>query len=103
VDNCGSVANCFNGARGAVRHYDRRLGAVDDVSLAGPTVTKYYYLGNQRVAMRQGGVLMVLHGDHLGSASLATSASGAKVRPFQELKRANNVVHLRHSLAYREG
>jgi hypothetical protein len=25
------------------------------------------------------------------------------LRPFQELKRANNVVHLRHSLAYREG
>ena len=43
------------------------------------TVTKYYYLGSQRVAMRQGGVLTYLHGDHLGSASLATNASGAKV------------------------
>ena len=38
--------------------------AVDDVSLTGPTVTKYYYLGSQRVAMRQGGVLTYLHGDH---------------------------------------
>jgi hypothetical protein len=53
--------------------------ALDDVSLTGPTVTKYYYLGSQRVAMRQGGVLTYLHGDHLGSASLATNASGAKV------------------------
>ncbi|OQA16849.1 MAG: hypothetical protein BWY63_02607 [Chloroflexi bacterium ADurb.Bin360] len=53
--------------------------AVDDVSLTGATVTKYYYLGSQRVAMRQGGVLTYLHGDHLGSASLATNASGAKV------------------------
>ncbi len=41
--------------------------------------TKYYYLGSQRVAMRQGGVLTYLHGDHLGSASLATNASGAQV------------------------
>ena len=38
--------------------------ALDDVSLTGPTVTKYYYLGSQRVAMRQGGVLTYLHGDH---------------------------------------
>jgi len=54
--------------------------AVDDVSLTGPTVTKYYYyLGGQRVAMRQGGALTYLHGDHLGSASLATDASGAKI------------------------
>ena len=27
-------------------------------------MTRYYYAGSQRVAMRQGGVLMVLHGDH---------------------------------------
>jgi len=30
-------------------------------------------------AQRQGGVLTCLHGDHLGSASLATNASGAKI------------------------
>jgi len=35
--------------------------------------------GSQRVAMRQGGVLTYLHGDHLGSASLATDVSGAQV------------------------
>jgi len=53
--------------------------AVDDVSLTGATVTKYYYLGGQRVAQRQGSVLTYLHGDHLGSASLATDASGTKI------------------------
>jgi RHS repeat-associated protein len=59
--------------------------AMDDVSLTGATVTKYYYLGSQRVAMRQGGVLTYLHGDHLGSASLATNASGAKVSEMRYL------------------
>ena len=53
--------------------------ALDDVSLTGSTVTKYYTLGGQRVAQRQGSVLTYLHGDHLGSASLATDASGAKI------------------------
>jgi len=42
-------------------------------------VTKYYYFNSQRVAVRRGGVLHYLHGDHLGSTSLATDASGAKV------------------------
>ena len=53
--------------------------ALDDVTLSGPTVTKYYYLGGQRIAQRQGGVLTYLHGDHLGSASLATNAGGANI------------------------
>jgi RHS repeat-associated protein len=44
-------------------------------------VTKYYYLGGQRVAMRNciGATCadpVYLHGDHLGSASLSTNASG---------------------------
>ena len=41
--------------------------------------TTYYFVGGQRVAMRQGETLTYLHGDHLGSASLATDASGAIV------------------------
>ena len=40
---------------------------------------KSYYLGDQRIAQRQGGVLTYLHGDHLGSVSLATNASGANI------------------------
>ena len=48
-------------------------------------MTRYHYLGSQRVAMRQGGVLTYLHGDHLGSASLATNASGTKVSEMRYL------------------
>lgn len=39
-------------------------------------VTKYYYAGSQRIAMRQNGVLNFLLGDHLGSTSLVTDANG---------------------------
>jgi len=39
-------------------------------------VTKYYYLGGRRVAMRKDGILTYLHGDHLGSASMTTNALG---------------------------
>jgi RHS repeat-associated protein len=45
----------------------------------GATVTKYYALGSQRIAMRQGGTLYYLHADHLGSASLVTYGSGPQV------------------------
>ncbi len=44
-----------------------------------PQVTKYYFLGAQRIAMRRGGVVYYLHTDHLGSTSLATDAGGARV------------------------
>jgi RHS repeat-associated protein/uncharacterized repeat protein (TIGR01451 family) len=46
------------------------------------TTTKYYDFGGQRIAVRQitpqTNTLSYLHGDHLGSTSVATSASGAK-------------------------
>jgi hypothetical protein len=42
-------------------------------------VTKYYYFGSQRVAMRKGSALYYLHGDHLGSTSLTTDANGGVV------------------------
>jgi RHS repeat-associated protein len=45
----------------------------------GTTVTTYYYVSGQRVAMRQGGVVYYLHTDHLGSTSLTTNASGGVV------------------------
>jgi RHS repeat-associated protein len=41
--------------------------------------TKYYYFGAQRVAMKQGSAVTYLHGDHLGSTSVASNASGALV------------------------
>jgi RHS repeat-associated protein len=42
----------------------------------GSTVTKYYYAGAQRVAMRRGSEVTYLHGDHLGSTSLTTNEAG---------------------------
>ena len=50
--------------------YEVRRGSPD-------AVTRYYYLGGQRVAMRQPDDAVVwLHGDHLGSTSLTTGDSG---------------------------
>ncbi|MBN1890599.1 MAG: C39 family peptidase [Thermoflexales bacterium] len=54
--------------------WGRRYGVGDE--LPTPRVTKYYYHGGQRVAMREGDVVYYLHGDHLGSTSLATYGSG---------------------------
>jgi len=47
-------------------------------------VTKYYFLGSQRIAMRQGppgqaGTAYYLHTDHLGSAALATGDRGGEL------------------------
>ena len=41
--------------------------------------TSYYYAGGRRVAMRQGGVVYYLLGDHLGSTALTVNSSGSKV------------------------
>ena len=38
-------------------------------------VTKYYYIGSTRVAMRQGDAVTYLHTDHLGTVSVATNQS----------------------------
>ncbi len=57
----------------------------------------YYYFGGSRVAMRErtssanNGTVTWLHGDHLGSASLTTNASGQKIgemryKPFGEVR-----------------
>jgi RHS repeat-associated protein len=43
------------------------------------TVTKYYYAGSQRIAMRANGTLNYILGDHLGSTSLVTDASGVVI------------------------
>ena len=57
----------------------------------GITNTSYYYFGAQRVAMRTGGAVYWIHGDHLGSASLTTDANGQVVSemrfyPFGETR-----------------
>jgi RHS repeat-associated protein len=55
----------------------------DASTRVGPRVTKYYYHGGKRVAMRvdESGLSAVyyLHGDHLGSTSLTTDENGAVV------------------------
>jgi hypothetical protein len=47
--------------------------------VTGSTVTKYYFAGAQRVAIRSGSTLSYLLADHLGSTSLTTNTSGAPV------------------------
>jgi len=47
--------------------------------VTGSTVTKYYFAGAQRIALRAGGTLNYLLGDHLGSTSLTTSATGTVI------------------------
>jgi len=42
-------------------------------------VTKYYYAGTQRIAMRTNGILNFVLGDHLGSTSLVTDANGVVI------------------------
>jgi RHS repeat-associated protein len=44
--------------------------------VTGAEVTKYYYAGSQRIAMRKNGTLNYILGDHLGSTSLVTDAAG---------------------------
>jgi RHS repeat-associated protein len=50
------------------QHYEKK----------GTTVTKYYFAGATRLAVRTGGTLSYLLGDHLGSSSVTTNASGVK-------------------------
>jgi len=44
--------------------------------LTGAVVTKYYFAGTQRIAMRKGAMLTFLLSDHLGSTSLTTDSAG---------------------------
>ncbi len=56
------------------------LGAVEVTLTGTQRFTKtYYFAGGRRVAMREGITVTHLHGDHLGSASLATDAGGGVV------------------------
>ncbi len=43
--------------------------------LAGGTIRKYYYAGGQRIAMRNGGTLHWLLGDHLGGTAYTVSGA----------------------------
>jgi hypothetical protein len=64
--------------------------------VTGSTVTKYYFAGTQRVAMRkytipQSMTVEYFLGDHLGSTSMTTDNTGAKVsemryKPWGEVR-----------------
>ena len=61
------------------------------VETGGSTGVNYYYAGSQRVAMRVGTTLSYLFGDHLGSTSITTDASGSvsgelRYLPFGETR-----------------
>ena len=62
--NLGTTTTYFIGA-----HYE----------VTGSTITKYYYAGAQRIAMRSNGTVFFTLGDHLGSTSLTTFANGTVV------------------------
>jgi RHS repeat-associated protein len=66
--NYGSSTTYFVGT-----HYELTDGVV----------TKYYYAGSQRIAMRKNGTLNYIIGDHLGSTSLVTDAAGVVVSQQQ--------------------
>ena len=57
------------------------LGSLVEIAIGpgGRITTTTYYLGGQRVALRQGGAVIYLHADHLGSISLATDGSGLAI------------------------
>jgi len=62
---------------------------------ANGVVTKYYYAGLQRIAMRQDGDLFFIIGDHLGSTSIVTNANGTKVSEIRFQASPTGVLPLR--------
>src|SRR6266508_6305690 len=75
--NLGTTTTYFVGA-----HYESTNGVI----------TKYYYAGAQRIAMRSAGTVFFTLGDHLGSTSLTTFADGSVVSElrYKALKEAIN-------------
>jgi RHS repeat-associated protein len=64
-------------------------------------VTKYYYAGSQRIAMRKNGTLSYILGDHLGSTSLVTDAAGTVIsqqyyKPWGETRYASGTEQTRY-------
>ena len=55
------------------------IGNYYEKNLTTNTVTTYYYANGQRVAERRGSAVYYFTGDHLGSTSLQTNASGSEV------------------------
>jgi hypothetical protein len=52
------------------------LYAGQHYEVTGSSITKYYFAGSQRIALRKDNALNFIMGDHLGSSSLTTDADG---------------------------
>ena len=81
------------GIDGREEDLDRQVVAGGGEVLSGEEViTKYYFLGGQRVAMRQDGDVTFFHTDHLGSTSAMSDGQGAahgdpvRYLPFGEVR-----------------
>jgi RHS repeat-associated protein len=85
LTNTQSTSYQYTGQPG--HRYTFRVTATDNVGNEGQgeadtrvaAVTKYYYFGGRRVAMRGPDGVYYLHADHLGSTSLTTDDSGEVV------------------------
>ncbi len=55
------------------------VGGYFEKNVTTGAATSYYYAGGQRIAVRAGGVVYWLHGDHLGGATLTTDINGNRV------------------------
>ena len=66
-------------------------------------VTKHDTFGGQRVAMRRDGTLSYLHGDNLGSASLATHASGGMISEIGPVTCTGPIRMEKRASAHRHG
>ena len=74
------------------QHYEKK----------GTTVTKYYFAGTTRLAVRTGGTLRFLLGDHastwlstsLGSSSVTTDANGVKTASARVADKLSLVLYL---------
>jgi RHS repeat-associated protein len=85
LTNTQSTSYQYTGQPG--HRYTFRVTATDHVGNVGEdeaetrvaAVTKYYYFGGRRVAMRSSDGVYYLHADHLGSTSLTTDGSGEVV------------------------
>jgi RHS repeat-associated protein len=60
------------------------LGAMYEKNLTSGEVTRYYFAGSQRVAMRKGSSLYYFVTDHLGSTSLALDSNGNEIANTRE-------------------
>ncbi|MCR4408662.1 MAG: RHS repeat-associated core domain-containing protein, partial [Anaerolineae bacterium] len=80
----------FRGESGHVYHFRVRTwdrvgnareypAAPDATTRIRAPVTKYYYAGDRRIALRQGDVVYYIHTDHLGSTGVLSDEAGNEV------------------------